>query len=323
MKRTAKILPVLILAILMMTGQTFAADGSSYNYRVKVFSGNQGSFANGSKQVTLTCSAGDRVRLDTSELKVKCDNDKYFVKGIKEAGADNSSKSLVNSLIAKADEDKDYVIAYGLKNETVTYTVSYKDAKGNKLLSDDKYSGVVGDKPIVSFKYVAGYVPTAYNETKTLSDNSKLNKFVFYYSRTESGEPGGRTSNEPSGNNGTVNNGNGDSNTGNGAGSTQQGQSRQAIAQAGNIDGQNGNAAGNTAGNAANGSNGDQNAQNGGQPQELVDLDENEVPLAGGNGDGGSASGFNAIQTLLIALAVFAAAAILALIGRKRKKSAE
>ena len=79
--------------------------------------------------------------------------------------------------------DADYVVAYGIKGNQVEYTVNYRDDEGNELAESEVFYGNVGDKPVVAYKYIDGYVPEALGLTKTLSANSAENVFTFEYDR--------------------------------------------------------------------------------------------------------------------------------------------
>ena len=110
-------------------------------------------------------------------------DDRYYVKGVRLAGLDNSNA------IASPDEvlnlptegDAQYVVAYGLKKNQVAYTVNFVDAAGNEIATSETLYGNPGDKPVVAFRYIDGYLPTTYNLTKTLSDNASENVFTFTY----------------------------------------------------------------------------------------------------------------------------------------------
>ena len=69
----------------------------------------------------------------------------------------------------------------------VAYTVNYLDADGNRLLASDTYYGVVGERQYVSARYVDGYQPQALNLVKTLSGNEAENVFDFQYSQAQAG----------------------------------------------------------------------------------------------------------------------------------------
>ena len=51
----------------------------------------------------------------------------------------------------------------------------------------------MGDRPVVAFLYIDGYEPQAYNLTKTLSKNEADNIFTFVYSRVSGGGGEGTT----------------------------------------------------------------------------------------------------------------------------------
>ena len=63
----------------------------------------------------------------------------------------------------------------------VAYTVQYLDENGNELAPSNTFYGSIGDKPVVAFQYIEGYLPQAYNLTKTLSANEADNVFPFVY----------------------------------------------------------------------------------------------------------------------------------------------
>ena len=110
-------------------------------------------------------------------------SDKYYVKGLRKSGRDNSETDELEasrySVTVKGDAD--YVVAYGIKGNQVAYTVNYQDVDGKELLASNTYYGNVGDKPVVAYQYVEGYTPQALALTKTLSENSAENVFTFRY----------------------------------------------------------------------------------------------------------------------------------------------
>ena len=323
MKRIAKILPVLALALVLTIGQVFAASGGSYSYTIKIYSGNQGTFADGSKVKEYTVAKGERFNFSLSDLKVKMKNDKYFAKGLKAVGDDYDKKNINQSLLTgPVTEDAEYVVAYGLKKDMVKYTVKYEDGSGKKLLKNGEYYGVVGDKPVVSYKYVEGYVPTAYNETKTLGENPERNVFVFYYEKTEKENKENGSSDKSSKNESQSGSSNSDS-----ANAAPAGNGDQTVNQAQAIDNQNANANRDSNDNNADtdNNNNSQANENNDQPQELVDLDDNEVPLASGNKKkDNNGAGFMTAQTGVIAgAAALIAALLIFFIIRKRKRQAE
>ena len=65
----------------------------------------------------------------------------------------------------------------------VKYVVHYLDENEKELRKSETFYGMVGDKPVVSYRYVEGYQPNAYNLTKSLLENEAENVFAFTYSK--------------------------------------------------------------------------------------------------------------------------------------------
>lgn len=162
----------------------FADD--EYTYTVTFYAGNQGTFADGAGKIVMSnLKYGAFVSFDVQKDGVVTLNnsDKYYVKGLRKSGRDNSETDELEasrySVTVKGDAD--YVVAYGIKGNQVAYTVNYQDVDGNELLASNTYYGNVGDKPVVAYQYVEGYTPQALALTKTLSENSAENVFTFRY----------------------------------------------------------------------------------------------------------------------------------------------
>ena len=175
MKTLRKILALVFILTLLscMSVSAFAADGP--NYTIRIFSGDQGTIDGGSVK-TYVCKKGETVNF--SDDSVTLSDSKYYVKGIREAGLGN--ETVVHTVTVSGDAD--YVVAYGVKSKAVKYTVKYVSSSGAPLDQDREYYGNVGDKPVVAFLYVEGYIPQSYNLTKTLSANEADNVFTFTYS---------------------------------------------------------------------------------------------------------------------------------------------
>lgn len=192
---------LLIMALLLcMTVQTaFAAEGGNekeYTYTVTLSAGNQGTFngtggvhvIGGSAQISggdairiTGLRAGDVVVLDATAGMVDLKNgDKYYIKGVRESGRDNNTVADSAFTVTK---DAEYVVAYGIQGDMVSYTVSYQDGGGNELAPSRTYYGAVGDKPVIAYQYIEGYRPDAYNLTKTLGKNEADNVFTFTYTQ--------------------------------------------------------------------------------------------------------------------------------------------
>lgn len=139
----------------------------------------------------LTRDTEQRVHLpDPQELVQLPKDSKYYVKGIRLSGRDNNTAEMEKTDFV-VESDLDYVIAYGVKGDMVSYQVNYRDEAGNTLYPSVTYYGNVGDKPVVAFRYVEGYEPQAYNLTRTLQKDESRNEFTFVYRRVATG--GGTT----------------------------------------------------------------------------------------------------------------------------------
>ena len=201
-----RILTLLLGCLIALTNvqPVLAATGGNdenYTYTVTLYSGKQGTFSStagiqvdnhttGSAYQILQPS-GDKDTIYITGLQYgdvvvmnahSCVNlgaeSKYYIGGVRQSGRDNNT---VSESAFKVTSDRDYVVAYGIKGNMVSYTVNYVDEEGNALLDSDTYYGSVGDRPVVAFRYVEGYIPMTYNLTKTLSADASQNVFTFVY----------------------------------------------------------------------------------------------------------------------------------------------
>ena len=175
MKRWIRVLCGLCL-MAVLTVPALAADG--YTYTVRIFAGAQGSIRGQDVVVYPDLKYGSQFTFNLGTVGIT-DDSKYYVKGIRESGSDTSEE--LSMLSFEVTKDCDYVVAYGIKGETVAYTVNYLDADGNALMPSETFYGNQGDRPVVAFQYIDGYQPQAYNLTGTLSGNEAENVFNFVY----------------------------------------------------------------------------------------------------------------------------------------------
>ena len=166
-KLFVSLLSVSVIAGLGVAPVKAAQTVTPYTYKVTLSAGNKGTINGQQKVEEVDLAAGSTVSFDINDIKVS--DEKYYVKGIRLSGRDNSE--------ALAD----YVVAYGIKGDMVAYTVNYEDEQGNKLAESQTFYGNVGDKPVVAYRYIENYVPQALALTKTLSDNEAENVFTFKY----------------------------------------------------------------------------------------------------------------------------------------------
>ena len=287
-----------LLSVMMLTAlvaqpvfaaETEPSDAAPYTYSVTLSAGNQGNFG-GTDIVEVTGVGAGALSVDFSAYRdqLQIEDEKYYAKGIRLSGRDNSDASYSPTWATGAvTEDTDYVVAYGMTGDMVAYTVQYLDEEGNELLPAETYYGSVGDKPVVAFQYIEGYLPQAYNLTKTLSANEADNIFPFVYTPsyetitvtevgednvtvitttvTGTGTAGGGTAAGGAGAAGTGTAGAGTAGTGDAAGTGTAGA---------------GEAGAGAAGDDAAAGDGTTEIEEDNVPQGTVDLDEDEVPLA-------------------------------------------
>lgn len=196
MKRCKKLIMTVLTAALLvcLTAGTALAAGEEYTYTLRFSTGVQGQFdgtagltvSNADAAVVQTADeiiisglfAGDVVSFN-AQAGVDLDADsKYYVQGVRLSGRDNNTVAASSIVV---DEDADYVVAYGIKGEMTSYTVNYYNEDGEELAASDVFYGNVGEKPVVAYKYIDGYVPQVYGYTKTLSANGAENVFTFVY----------------------------------------------------------------------------------------------------------------------------------------------
>lgn len=177
MKRLISLFFVLVLLATVAAPVCVSAAEAPYTYTVRVFAGNMGTIGGSEMVSTENLSYGEEWSFDIGQISLT--NDKYYVKGIRESGLDNDE---VSEPAFKVTQDKDFVVAYGVKGNEVAYTVSFvRDSDDAQLADSVTYYGNVGDKPVVACKFIDGYYPRYYNITGTLKENADSNRFVFRY----------------------------------------------------------------------------------------------------------------------------------------------
>ena len=307
---TAAAITFLLSLSILTANAAEAAKG--YSYQVTLHAGNQGTIG-GQDSVTIPdLQYGMQVSFDLSTIQVT--DDRYYVKGVRLSGRDNNT---VNATAFRVEGDADYVVAYGIKGNMVSYTVKYQDASGRQLAPDSTFYGNVGDKPIVAYKYIENYVPRALALTKTLGANEAENVFTFVYVPGEAGTitiPGADTTNVVT----VVVPG---VTTVNGGGANAGGSSAGGGAAAG-ADADGGVAdAGDSGGAEDADDNGDHVEVT--PPDNLVDLDENQEPAANLDLDDQGAKTFPFAAAVVIGVGALAALLVLVVWLRKRMKSEE
>lgn len=180
-----------MLLILSSVSSVFATvdEDNAYGHTIKVYAGRHGHFtktpeggklSDSGKTITISKDSGTSVTIDPTTTGLVVDDGEYYARGFREAGHDNDEQ-MANANINPVDEDISYEVAYGIKGGMVKYTIMYVDENGDELQPSNEYYGMVGDKPVVSYLYIDGYQPNAYNLTKTLVADESQNIFGFSY----------------------------------------------------------------------------------------------------------------------------------------------
>lgn len=252
----------------VFAADTEPSDTDPYKFTVTLSAGNQGTF-DGTDTVEVTDVDPGTISVNFSAYQdqLQISDEKYYAKGIRLSGRDNSDASYSPTWTSgEVTEDTDYVVAYGMEGDMVAYTVQYLDEDGNELAPANTYYGSVGDKPVVAFQYIEGYLPQAYNLTKTLSANEADNIFPFVYAPSSETQTIVTTVTE----NDTV------VTTTGGTGTTAGGDNAPGDTPAGGTAEEN-----EPAGDGGDDAEADDTAETDEDagPQETIDLDEDEVPL--------------------------------------------
>lgn len=327
-KLFVSLLSVSVIAGLGAAPVKAAQTTAPYTYKVTLSAGNKGTINGQQKVEEVDLAAGSTVTFDLNDIKVT--DEKYYVKGIRLSGRDNSEALAAPAF--RVNSDADYVVAYGIKGDMVAYTVNYEDEQGNALAESQTFYGNVGDKPVVAYRYIENYVPQALALTKTLSDNEAENVFTFTYAPGSTNRvietvnnvtvvvPGNTITNTvtiPAGTTGTTG-GNG-ANGANGANGTGANGANGANGTGTNADG---TTPGGTDANGGQDANQDGTVENPDQqtPQDQINLDDEDTPT--GNIDAGKENqSKNNTMKVSIAIIVAALVALIALfVTMKRRK---
>lgn len=256
---------------------------------------------------------------ETTVNGVTVAGEKYYVKGFNESGRDNTKSAQSLTIDVAEVGNADYVVAYGIPGNQVSYTVSYVDRSGKELLPTETFFGNVGDKPIVMYRYIEGYAPEVEAYTKTLQELSeeelaegKTNGFTFVYDKVPTQKVKEVVTEKET----TVYNY-----------VTEGGIIYVNGGSASNVTG---GGAGGAGTNGAGGADEDADVQGGAgeetgipglEGSEIVDLDDEETPLANIEVEGDDAAAGNSVGVIAsVGILVLIIAAIAAYIASKKKK---
>lgn len=184
MRRAKKWCGILAALCLLLTNAlpVLAAE-DEYTYTVRIYAGAQGTIGGQDVVEYSGLHYGDRVTFNPqSRVSLKNDS-KYYVRGIRLSGRDNAESAGSASFMVTGDAD--YVVSYGILGSAVQYQIRYVDVNGNELAPSETYYGNVGDRPVIAFQYIEGYQPQAYNLTGTLLEDASQNIYTFTYRAVE------------------------------------------------------------------------------------------------------------------------------------------
>ncbi len=200
MKRWKKALVSLLAGCLVCGMMPVGADAAApqpagqtgYEYTITLSAGNKGQVKDGREKIVVSgLNYGNNTRVifsnDYLEDNIEVADSRYYIKGVRLSGRDTGETADLNPVVT-VNGDADYVVAYGVVGDQVAYTVQYQDADGNELAPSRTFYGNIGDKPIVAYQYIDGYVPQSLALTKTLSSNAAENIFTFVYTPGDPGE---------------------------------------------------------------------------------------------------------------------------------------
>lgn len=175
MKRLNKILSLFMTLVLFLS--LMITPTSAYGYKVTLYTGNKGTIQ-GNTSLDVQVEKGQQISFNLTKIELQKESP-YYIKGIRLSGHD--SIDTLASATFDVEADQEYVVVYGVKGQQVAYMIRYVDKQGKELLPQETLYGNVGDKPVIAYKYVEGYLPQTTAFTKTLSDNEKDNVFTFVY----------------------------------------------------------------------------------------------------------------------------------------------
>ena len=175
----AALLSAAFVALAMVT----PAQAEDYKYTVRVFPGNRGTLS--ADPVVQEVPKGGSVNLyDIATAKIT--DAKYVQTGFRVSGTDKLIGG--NGQINGISEDMDFVVAYGVEANMVSYTLKFVEYQTGRELAESKtYYGKAGEKPVAAYEYIEGYRPLYLSITGTLKAGEE-NVWTFEYVPLAEGE---------------------------------------------------------------------------------------------------------------------------------------
>ena len=175
-----------VVLLLNVCSLSVLANEDSYTYTVRVF-------ANGNIVSEQKKSQGESLDpLDASSIpQYEEDNIVYNPIAIVESGKDRMSDALYLSG-TPVMEDQDYVVVYQKLVDPVTYTIRFLTTDGTQLLEPQTFTGNRFEEAIHSAPYIDGYQAQARNYRFTLKNDGAVYN-MYYESTTPAPIPGTTT----------------------------------------------------------------------------------------------------------------------------------
>ena len=187
-----KLFGALLLSFGMMASPIVAEENEEpYSYTIRIYRGNHGYFKDAPNQeyMELELGYGEALpSLNAQDLIVTSgESGKPYIPGtIKVSGEDLLSDTVYLGG-SPVTADQDYVVTYNLLLDPVEYTINYMDTRTRQPIAGmepSKYTGNLNEQVVMSFPYIEGYSPQARNARFTLEEG-KSHNFNFWYEPIE------------------------------------------------------------------------------------------------------------------------------------------
>lgn len=160
--KKAKWFASLLLIVCLLLSLSAYALAADYQYTVTISGGLHGT-VDGQPSISFTVPYGTAWNPNDYLSRVKVTDEKYYFKNTFHVSGQEG-----DALATTITQDTTFVANFGVMGSQVAYNVHYVTTAGAELLPTATFYGNAGDKPVVAYRYVEGYEPQAYNITFTL-----------------------------------------------------------------------------------------------------------------------------------------------------------
>ena len=124
MKRMKKLMLSLLAAAVVFSNMGISAKAEYNQYKVTVYAGNKGVFADGSDIQEYQVTAGGLLTGAATANSIQVTDEKYYVKGFRISGQETEQSFYTEIPTGTPfNADTDFVVAYGIAGDMVEYTV--------------------------------------------------------------------------------------------------------------------------------------------------------------------------------------------------------